>query len=129
MPQKEKQNIIEPAHVKPITTGKHFMQYLNKVEDHLEYCSDSENRDYVQKLETDLEEIGSLLEKVGTIVRIIFLRFSIFMAKLASLLSDNILHNTTLSRLIEEGLALTRYQSNTILCQRKAIVYIQHVRI
>ena len=78
MPQKEKQNIIEPAHGKPITTGKHFMQYLNKVEDHLEYCSDSENRDYVQKLETDLEEIGSLLEKVGTIVRIIFLRFSIF---------------------------------------------------
>ena len=127
MPQKEKQNIIEPAHVKPITTGKHFMQYLNKVEDHLEYCSDSENRDYVQKLEADLEEIGSLLEKVGIIVRIIFLRFSIF--KLASLLSDNILHNTTLSRLIEEGLALTRYQSNTILCPRKAIVYIQHVRI
>ena len=80
MPQKEKQNIIEPAHVKPITTGKHFMQYLNKVEDHLEYCSDSENRDYVQKLETDLEEIGSLLEKVGIIVRIIFLRFSIFIA-------------------------------------------------
>ena len=126
MPQKEKQNIIEPAHVKPITTGKHFMQYLNKVEDHLEYCSDSENRDYVQKLETDLEEIGSLLEKVGIIFRIIFLRFSIL---LASLLSDTILHNTTLSRLIEEGLALTRYQSNTILCPRKAIVYIQHVRI
>ena len=124
MPQKEKQNIIEPAHVKPITTGKHFMQYLNKVEDHLEYCSDSENRDYVQKLETDLEEIGSLLEKVGIIIRIIFLRFSIF-----TLLSDTILHNTTLSRLIEEGLALTRYQSNTILCPRKAIVYIQHVRI
>ena len=124
MPQKEKQNIIEPAHGKPITTGKHFMQYLNKVEDHLEYCSDSENRDYVQKLETDLEEIGSLLEKVGIIVRIIFLRFSIF-----TLLSDTILHNTTLSRLIEEGLALTRYQSNTILCPRKAIVYIQHVRI
>ena len=72
MPQKEKQTIIEPAHVKPITTGKHFMQYLNKVEDHLEYCSDSENRDYVQKLETDLEEIGSLLEKVGILVRIIF---------------------------------------------------------
>ena len=126
MPQKEKQNIIEPAHSKPITTGKHFMQYLNKVEDHLEYCSDSENRDYVQKLETDLEEIGSLLEKVGIIFRIIFLRFSIL---LASLLSDTILHNTTLSRLIEEGLALTRYQSNTILCPRKAIVYIQHVRI
>ena len=78
MPQKENQNIIEPGHVKPITTGKHFMQYLNKVEDHLEYCSDSENRDYVQKLEADLEEIGSLLEKVGIIVRIIFLRFSIF---------------------------------------------------
>ena len=78
MPQKEKQNIIEPAHVKPITTGKHFMQYLNKVEDHLEYCSDSENRDYVQKLETDLEEIGSLLEKVGIIFRMIFLCFSIF---------------------------------------------------
>ena len=78
MPQKEKQNIIEPGHVKPITTGKHFMQYLNKVEDHLEYCSDSENRDYVQKLETDLEEIGSLLEKVGIKVRIIFLRSSIF---------------------------------------------------
>ena len=124
MPQKEKQNIIEPAHGKPITTGKHFMQYLNKVEDHLEYCSDSENRDYVQKLETDLEEIGSLLEKVGITVRIIFLRSSIF-----TLLSDTILHNTTLSRLIEEGLALTRYQSNTILCPRKAIVYIQHVRI
>ena len=127
MPQKEKQNIIEPAHVKPITTGKHFMQYLNKVEDHLEYCSDSENRDYVQKLETDLEEIGSLLEKVGIIVRIIFLCFSIF--KFASLLSDTILHKTTLSRLIEEGLALTRYQSNTILCPQKATVYIQHVRI
>ena len=127
MPQKEKQNIIEPAHVKPITTGKHFMQYLNKVEDHLEYCSDSENRDYVQKLETDLEEIGSLLEKVGIIVRIIFLRFSIL--KFISLLSDTILHNTTLSRLIEEGLALTRYQSNTILCPQKAIVYIQHVKI
>ena len=127
MPQKEKQNIIEPAHVKPITTGKHFMQYLNKVEDHLEYCSDSENRDYVQKLETDLGEIGSLLEKVGIIVRIIFLRFSIF--KFTSFLSNTILHNTTLSRLIEEGLALTRYQSNTILCPQKAIVYIQHVRI
>ena len=126
MPQKEKQNIIEPAHIKPITTGKHFMQYLNKVEDHLEYCSDSENRDYVQKLETDLEEIGSLLEKVGIIVRIIFLCFSIF---IALLLSDTILHNSTLSRLIEEGLALTRYQSNTILCPQKAIVYIQHVRI
>ena len=84
MPQKEKQNIIEPAHAKPITTGKHFMQYLNKVEDHLEYCSDSENRDYVQKLETDLEEIGSLLEKVGIIVRIILLRFSIFIAIMLS---------------------------------------------
>ena len=79
MPQKEKQNIIEPAHSKPITTGKHFMQYLNKVEDHLEYCSDSENRDYVQKLETDLEEIGSLLEKVGITVRIIFFRSSILL--------------------------------------------------
>ena len=84
MPQKEKQNIIEPAHGKPITTGKHFMQYLNKVEDHLEYCSDSENRDYVQKLETDLEEIGSLLEKVGITVRIIFLHSSIFIIGFAS---------------------------------------------
>ena len=79
MPQKEKQNIIEPAHVKPITTGKHFMQYLNKVEDHLEYCSDSENRDYVKKLETHLEEISALLEKVGIIVRNILLRFSILL--------------------------------------------------
>ena len=80
MPQKEKQNIIEPAHGKPITTGKHFMQYLNKVEDHLEYCSDSENRDYVQKLERDLEEISKLLEKVGIIVRNILLLFSILLA-------------------------------------------------
>ena len=51
--------------VRPITTGKHFMQYLNKVEDHLEHCSDSETREYVTKLEKDLEEISSLLDKVS----------------------------------------------------------------
>ena len=40
------------------------MQYLNKVEDHLEHCSDAENRDYVKRLEKDLEEANSLLNKV-----------------------------------------------------------------
>ena len=51
--------------VRPITTGKHFMQYLNKVEDHLEHCSDSETRDYVNRLENDLKEINLLLDKVS----------------------------------------------------------------
>ena len=54
---------------RPITTGKHFMQYLNKVEDHLEHCSDSETRDYVNRLENDLKEINLLLDKVSKKVK------------------------------------------------------------
>ena len=51
--------------IRPITTGKNFMQYLNKVEDHLEHCSDSETRAYVNRLENDLNKINALLDKVS----------------------------------------------------------------
>ena len=56
---------LSHENIRPITTGKHFMQYLNKVEDHLEHCSDSDTREYVNKLEEDLKEIHSLLDKVS----------------------------------------------------------------
>ena len=57
--------VVTRDRIRPITTGKNFMQYLNKVEDHLEHCSDSETREYVNRLEKDLKEINALLDKVS----------------------------------------------------------------
>ena len=52
---------------RPVTTGKHFMEWLNNVENHLEHSSDSECRDYVKSLDKGLCEINSLLDQVRII--------------------------------------------------------------
>ena len=65
LPKDNNEYGITRDRTRPITTGKNFMQYLNIVEDHLEHCSDSDTRQYVNRLEKDLKEINALLDKVS----------------------------------------------------------------